>query len=164
MPQIDQIASIYASQLFWLVVVFAFIYFGIGRAMLPKIQRTVDDRDARIRSDIAAAETARFEADAAESVYQTKLAESRGKALSAVTAAKSQANAFTEARVRSADLELAERISHAERTLAEARAKAVAQIEQVAIEATQEITQKVAGLAVDRTAATTAVADALARA
>jgi len=164
MPQIDQIASIYASQLFWLVVVFAFIYLGIGKAMLPKIQRTVDDRDARIRSDIAAAETARFDADAAESVYQTKLAESRGAALTAVNAAKAQAAAFTESRVRSADLELAERISHAERTLSDARAKAVGQIEQVAIEAAQEIAQKVAGLGVDRAAAASAVADALARA
>ena len=164
MPQIDQIASIYASQLFWLVVVFALIYFGIGRAMLPKIQRTVEDRDARINGDIAAAQAARVEADKADSVYQAKLAESRSAALASVTAAKAQANAFTEARVRAADLELAERTAHAERTLSDARAKAIGQIEQVAIEATQDITQKVAGLGIDRAAAAHAVADAMARA
>ena len=77
MPQIDQIASIYASQLFWLVVVFALIYFGIGRAMLPKIERTVEDRDARISGDLAAAEAARAEADAAEATYTEKLDASR---------------------------------------------------------------------------------------
>ena len=36
MPQISQAASIYASQLFWLAIVFAAVYFGIGRAMVPK--------------------------------------------------------------------------------------------------------------------------------
>ena len=164
MPQIDQIARIYASQLFWLVVVFALIYFGIGRAMLPKIQRTVEDRDARISGDIAAAQAARAEADAADSIYQSKLVESRGAALASVNAAKAQAAAFTESRVRAADLELAERTAHAERTLSDARAKAVAQIEQVAIEATQDITQKVAGLAIDRAVVANAVSDALARA
>jgi len=163
MPQIDQIASIYASQLFWLVVVFALIYFGIGKAMLPKIQRTVDDREARISGDIAAAQAARVDADAAEGIYLAKLAESRSAALASVNAAKAQANAFTEARVRAADAELAERSSHAERTLADARAKAIGQIEQVAIEATQDIAQKVAGLGIDRATAAHAVADALAR-
>ena len=46
MPQLSQIGEIYASQLFWLAIVFALIYFGIGRAMVPKIEKTVDDRAA----------------------------------------------------------------------------------------------------------------------
>ena len=59
MPQLSQIGEIYASQLFWLAIVFALIYFGIGKAMVPKIERTIDDRNARISGDLAAAEAAR---------------------------------------------------------------------------------------------------------
>ena len=51
MPQISQILETYASQFFWLLIVFGLLYFGIGRAMLPKIEATVDARDAKIRSE-----------------------------------------------------------------------------------------------------------------
>ncbi|WP_174274418.1 F0F1 ATP synthase subunit B family protein, partial [Sphingomonas bacterium] len=107
MPQIDQIAAIYASQLFWLVLVFALIYFGIGRAMLPKIQRTVDDRAAKIDGDLAAAEAARAAADSAEGAYLAKLDESRAAAQAETAAAKARATADAEKRVKAADAEIA---------------------------------------------------------
>ena len=58
MPQIAQLAATYASQVFWMLVVFALIYFGIGKAMLPKITATMDAREARISGDLRAAEAA----------------------------------------------------------------------------------------------------------
>ena len=45
MPQIDQIADVYASQLFWLVIFFGAIFVVVGLGMLPKIQATIDARD-----------------------------------------------------------------------------------------------------------------------
>jgi F-type H+-transporting ATPase subunit b len=51
MPQIAQIASTYAGQIFWLLIVFGFIYFGIGRSMLPKIEATVDARNSKIADE-----------------------------------------------------------------------------------------------------------------
>ena len=55
MPQIDQLSESWylASQLFWLVLVFGAIFFLIGRGMLPKIEATVDGRDAKIAGDLA---------------------------------------------------------------------------------------------------------------
>ena len=164
MPQIDQIASIYASQLFWLVVVFALIYFGIGRAMLPKIEQTVADRDARISGDLAAAEAARAAADAADEAYQGKLGGSRTQAQAALAAAKAQATRDAEARVKAADVGIHERTAHAETALADARVRAVGQIEAVAAEATQDIVARVAGLQVDSGQAAAAVAAAMTRA
>ena len=35
MPQIEQIAATYASQIFWLLVTFGILYFGIGKVMVP---------------------------------------------------------------------------------------------------------------------------------
>ncbi|NIJ07027.1 F-type H+-transporting ATPase subunit b [Sphingomonas vulcanisoli] len=163
MPQIDQIAAIYASQLFWLVLVFALIYFGIGRAMLPKIQRTVDDRSAKISGDLAAAEAARAAADAAEGAYLAKLNDSRGKAQAQAAAAKAQATLATEQRLKSADAQIAERTFHAERALADRRDAALGEIEGVAIEAAQEIVARITGKAVDHKSAAAAVADAMVR-
>jgi len=62
MPQLNQLLLVYQSQWFGLALVLAVIYFGIGRGMLPKIEKVVDDRNARIAGDLAAAERARADA------------------------------------------------------------------------------------------------------
>jgi len=160
MPQIDQIASIYASQLFWLVLVFGLILIG-SYAMLPKIQGTVEQRDARISGDLAAAEKARADADAAEEAYQARLSASRGEAQAAAAKAKAEAAIAAEKRVKAADADIAARVAEAETQLQAQQAEAVAGIETVAVEATQEIVAKVAGLKVDKRAATKAVKTAL---
>ena len=161
MPQIDQISAIYASQLFWLVVVFALIYFGIGRAMLPKIERTIEDRDAKIKGDIAAAEKARAEADAADDAYQARLSASRNEAHAASAKAKAEATAATETRMKKASADIAAKVEAAEAAIRAQRDEAIAGIETVAVEATQEIVAKISGLKVDKRAATKAVKTAL---
>jgi len=161
MPQIDQVSAIYASQLFWLVVVFALIYFGIGRAMLPKIERTIEDRDAKIKGDLAAAESARAEADSADDAYQAKLAATRGEAQAAAAKAKTEAALAAEKRVKKADAEIAAKVEQAEAELRAQRDEAIAGVEAVAVEAAQEIVTKVSGLNVDKRAATKAVKTAL---
>ncbi|QJU58697.1 ATPase [Sphingomonas sp. AP4-R1] len=162
MPQIDQIAEIYASQLFWLVIVFALLYFGIGKGMLPKIEKTIEDRDARIQGDLAAAEAARAEADAAEEAYLAKLAESRAAALAETAAAKHKATLDAEAKVKAADAAVQAKAAEAEAVLAAQLADAAAGIETVATEAAQEIVARVSGLNVDRAEAARAVKSALA--
>jgi F-type H+-transporting ATPase subunit b len=64
--------------------------------------------------------------------------------------------------VKAADADISARIEAAEATLRTQQAEAVAGIEDVASEAVQEIVAKVAGLTVDKGAATTAVKAALA--
>jgi len=81
MPQLTQLPLVAYSQFFWLLLVLALIYFGIGRAMLPKIQSTVDARDKRIADDLAAAQAARTGADETEAAYRARIDESRAEAL-----------------------------------------------------------------------------------
>lgn len=162
MPQIAQIAATYASQIFWLLIVFGLIYFVIGKGMLPKIEATVDARDQKIASDLAAAEAARAKADETEASYRARIEEARADALKATQDAKSIATAEAEKRVKAADAELAAKAAEADAALKAAQAKALAEIEAVAAEAAQEIVAKVSGITVDRTAAEGAVKTALA--
>ena len=85
MPQINQLALVAYSQFFWLLLVLALIYFGIGHAMLPKIQSTVDSRDKRIADDLAAAQDARTAADETEAAYRARMDSSRAMFASEVT-------------------------------------------------------------------------------
>jgi F-type H+-transporting ATPase subunit b len=162
MPQIAQIVDTYASQIFWLLIVFGLIYFGIGRSMLPKIEATVEARDAKIASDLAAAGAARTKADETEEAYRARMDAARAEALKATQAAKAASAADAEKRVKAADAELAAKTAEADARIKTAQANALAGIEDVATEAAQEIVAKVSGAAVGRDEAAGAVKAALA--
>ena len=157
MPQLSQIGEIYASQLFWLAIVFALIYFGIGKAMVPKIEKTVDDRNARIEGDIAAAEGARATALASERDYQAGLDSARSTATVAIAAAKTRVAASTEASLKTSDAAMAVRIATATAQIESSKTAALAEIETAITDAVAQIVAKLSGVAVDRATIATQV-------
>ena len=161
MPQIAQIASTYAGQIFWLLIVFGLIYFGIGRSMLPKIEATVDARNTKIADDLAAAERARADADVTEEAWRTKMSAARAEAQAATAEAKTAGALATEQRVKAADVISAGRVAEAEAAIRSASLEAMANIESAASEAAQDIVAKLSGLSVTPAVAGAAVRKAM---
>jgi F-type H+-transporting ATPase subunit b len=157
MPQIAQIAATYASQIFWLLIVFGLIYFVIGKGMMPKIEATVEARDRKIADDLAAAQAAHAKADELEAAHRVKMEEARAAVLAATTAAKQASAKESEKSVKAADAVLADKAAAAEASLNAAKTEALTHVEAVAAEATQELVAKVAGLTVDEGTARGAV-------
>lgn len=162
MPQIDQIADVYASQLFWLVIFFGAIFVIVGLGMLPKIQATIDARDEKIAADLKAADDARTAADSLEEVYRAGMDKGRAEAGKLAADAKSEAIRNTEKSIAKADKAIATKIDKATAKIADARASARSELEGIAADAAQAIIQRVAGLDVDANTARAAVAKELA--
>ncbi len=150
MPQLNQLSDVILSQLFWLAIVLGFIYFVIGRGMVPKIQSTVDARDRRIADNLAAAERARAEADETEQAYRLRMDESRADALKHTIAAKKKGAMETEKQIAEADAAIQSKLGDAEARIGASRDAAAANIESLAAELVQDIASKVANMSVDR--------------
>ena len=50
MPQLDP--KYWASQAFWLIIIFLSIYFLIAKIFIPKIKGNIDAREDKIRKDL----------------------------------------------------------------------------------------------------------------
>lgn len=150
MPQIAQAGAIYASQLFWLAVVFALIYFGIGRAMVPRIERTIDDRDARIAADLSAAQAARDTARESEDRYAAATDGARGQALKRVGEAQARAATASEAALKSSAEHDEQAMAAATQRIDLAKRTAFGEIESATVEAVEAIVAKLSGVAPDR--------------
>jgi F-type H+-transporting ATPase subunit b len=161
MPQINQLADAAYSQFFWLLLVLALIYFGIGRMMLPKIQSTVEARDQRISGDLAAAQAAREAAEGTEAAYRARMDASRGEALKVAQAAKVSSAKATEERMKAANEEIGARVEVAEARIRAATEATLSEIEGVAAEAAREMVERLAGVSVDRDEAARAVRTAM---
>ena len=145
MPQINQLPDIFFSQLFWLLVVFGIIYFWIGRGMVPKIQSVVEDRDRKIADDLAAAQRAREEAEAAEEAYRERIDASRSEALKLAQEAKHQAALDTEKKLKAVDAKIGKKVAEAEAKIRAAAEAARRELEPVAAEAASDLVSKLTG-------------------
>ena len=50
MPQLDP--KYWASQAFWLILVFSILYISVAKFYLPKIKKNLDDRENKIKEDL----------------------------------------------------------------------------------------------------------------
>ncbi|WOE73854.1 ATPase [Alterisphingorhabdus coralli] len=151
----------YGSQFFWLVITFGIVYLVIGRGMLPKIQGTVEMREKRISDDVEAARLAHKKADELEEEYKTKQADARSEAQAVIAAAKDKAAKNAEKRLRDADKRVASKLEEAEKDIEEQRVAAMAELQDVAAEATQSIFAKLTGSKVTKAEARSAVKGAM---
>lgn len=161
MPQLDQLALVYQSQWFWLAIVLGTIFVVVGLWIVPKVESTVDDRDARIAKDLEEAQRLQDAAEADEESWRSRMNEAHSAAQEATAEAKSKAGANIEKQMAKVDAELSEKLAAAEASLNEARASALTEIEAVATEAAQEIVAKLTGAGVSEAEARAAVAGAM---
>ncbi|WAT18079.1 ATPase [Aurantiacibacter sp. MUD11] len=162
MPQIAQLAETYASQIFWLLLIFGFIYFVIGRGMVPRVMDTVGLRDKQIADDLAAAQSARDAADEAEEAWRKRENANREAAQALVNEAKAKAQASTEGKLAEVQSRIDTQLEEAEARINASRAEAAKEIETVAAEAAQDIAARLANVKVTKTVARTAVKKAMA--
>jgi F-type H+-transporting ATPase subunit b len=161
MPQLAQLALVYQSQWFWLLLVLGAIYFFVGRGIVPKVEATVEDRDAKIAADLAEAERLQAEAAHVEEDWRRRINEGHAEAQAMIAQAKAKADADAAKRVAKADAELGTKAETAAAELEQARRSALSEIEALAVEVTQEIVAKLASGKVTQAKARKAVAEAL---
>ena len=159
MPQIAQLMDTYSSQIFWLLVFFAITFFVIGRGMVPKVLGTVE-----ISDDLAAAQAARDAADEQEEAWRERENANRANAQSLIAEAKAKAAVKAEKKLAAAQKRLDTKLEKAEADIAEARDSAMADVEDVAVEAAQDIVGRLAGTKVDKRSVRSAVKKALSNA
>jgi len=162
MPQIAQLADTYSSQIFWMLVFFGITFFLIGRGMVPKVMSTVELRDKQIADDLAAAQAARDAADTQEEAWRERENANRAEAQALISEAKAKAAASSEKKLAAAQKRLDAKLEKAAAEIEAARENAMAEVEDVATEAAQDIVARLAGTKVDKRSARSAVKKALA--
>ena len=157
MPQLSQLSEVYLSQFLWLAIALGFIFFVIARGMVPKIQATVEAREKQIAGDLEAAQKARVEADETEAAWRERMDAARADAARIAQEAKAKSGLDTETKVKAAADKINTKVESAQAKIRDTVSAARAEIESVAAEATQEMVQRLTGIAVDKKEAASAV-------
>ena len=152
-----------ASQLFWLVIIFAVLYVMMAKLILPRIGGIIEGRRKSIEDDLARATQHRKDADAALAAYEQSLADARNRAQGVANETRDRLNAQAEKTRQELEAKLNAKLADAEKTIAATRVAAMANVHGIAAEAAAAIVQRLSGIAPSGGAVESAVADALKR-
>jgi len=148
LPQLD--ITTWPNQLFWLVVTFTIGYFLMSRLVAPRIGSVLDMRQKTIKDDLESAKQAESEAQSMKAEYEASLETARSAAAEAAQKAMNEAKANAEAAESELTAKLSKKTKTAETKLAKMRDDALASINDVASEVTQDAVMAVAGLKVSK--------------
>lgn len=147
LPQMDFSNLLTWTQLGWMAVILVVLYLVLAHWGLPQIGKVIENRAAVIARNLAAARTAKQDADQAVIMLGATLASARANAHAELAKALSEAKTKASAEAASLNARLEAKIAESEAQIEAARAAAMAAIRPVATEATGEILQKLVGVA-----------------
>lgn len=155
LPQFDPAS--WPSQIFWLVLFFAVLYFFFSQKALPAIGRTLQNRKAHIQKELD--EAARLSAESAriKSAYEQSLKEASSRAASAVKEAGEAGKERLAAGLATFRTRAETQIAEAEARIAQSKDNVLSDINRIAAEIASEAAEKIAGIRADTSQAETVV-------
>lgn len=144
LPQFDP--THFPSQIFWLVVAFAVLYWLFTRKALPRISEILEERQDRIAADLDRAAELRREAEETYARYERMLEDARERAHALIVEAQQRIARESAERQAALDRELQQKIAAAEAEIAAFRERALADIADAAAEIAAAVAEKLAGL------------------
>ena len=150
----------FPSQLLWLALCFGTLYYFMSRKFLPQVGAVIANRKARIAKDIDDATKLQQQADAAAAAHEKSLADARAEAQRLALNARNEAAQQADAKKRQVESEFAAKLADAESRINAMRTAAMANVDQIAQDATGAIVERLLGKGVDSATVASALAAA----
>lgn len=135
----------FASQLFWLAVTFALLYWFLAKVALPRIGGIIAQRHDKIQGDLHEAIAAKKEAEAAGLAYEAALSDAKSRSQAIAAEMHQRLKTETDAKRRELDAALAEKLAAAEKVITETKSAALTHVEGIATDTADAILQRVLG-------------------
>lgn len=153
----------FASNLFWLAVTFAVLYWLMSKVALPRIGDILEERASTIGRDLDQAAEKQAKAEEMAQAYEKALAEARKNAQGIAQTARETGAKASDAQRHATEAELAAKLAQAEATIAKTKLTAMGNVRDLGSDIAVAIVTKLTGEAPSAADAAKAVDQALSR-
>lgn len=147
LPQMDP--TWFASQLFWLAVVFVFLYIIFSKSVLPSLSSTIEGRRNQIETDLDAARRLKDEAEHIHSEYEKAIMAAKNQASVAYTDAEAAIKKTSDERLAELANKTTETIKDTDRQLQKSKEKALDDVDEITAEMVVMAVDKLTGAEID---------------
>ena len=138
-------SSTFASQILWLAITFGLFYVLMAKVALPRIGGILEARHDKIAADLEEANRLKADSETAGAAYESALAEARKKAHDIASETRAELTASIDAKRHAADEGLSSKIAEAEGRIAEIKAKALAEVDGIAVDTAEALVSSLIG-------------------
>jgi F-type H+-transporting ATPase subunit b len=153
----------FASNLFWLAITFAALYWLMSTVALPRVGSILEERAGTIARDLDNANAMQAKAEEMAQAYDKALAEARKNAQGIAQSARDAGAKASDAQRHATEAALAAKLAQAEATIAQTKAGAMGNVRDLGSDIAVAIVTKLTGQAPSPAEATAAVDQALDR-
>ena len=143
MPQLDP--KYWASQAFWLILVFSILYISISKFYLPKIKKNLDDRESKIKEDLDEANKLKNLSEKKIKEYEIILENSKKEVTKILLDSKNTLNKDIKNKKDSMEKEIENEISKAQKEILEMKKNSISSINNISQEIASNIIEKISG-------------------
>ena len=159
MPQLNP--EYWASQAFWLILIFLSIYILIARVFIPKIKSNIDVRENKIRKDLEEAKIFREEAEKKLKTYKELIESARIDTKKILSESNKKLNDDMQAKKNKIQKEIEQETQNAEKEINKFKSESLNKINIISEEIVSEVIKNIFGEDLNRSSIKAAVSQTL---
>ena len=143
MPQLDP--TYWASQAFWLILVFTILYISISKFYLPKIKDNLDNRENKIKEDLENANIFKEQSEAKVKEYEIILEKAKKEVLKIHSDSKSILDKDIKSKKEVMEKEIEKEILKAQKEIIDLKKSSISSIENISLNIASNIIENISG-------------------
>ena len=143
MPQLDP--TYWASQAFWLILVFTILYISIAKFYLPKIKSNLDNRENKIKEDLDAANNFKDLSELKMKEYEKILENSKKEVIKIHLESKNRLDKDIQVKKEVMEKEIEIEITKAQKEIAELKKSSISDIQNISRDLASNIIENISG-------------------
>ncbi len=143
MPQLDP--KYWASQAFWLILIFTILYISIAKFYLPKIKNNLDNRENKIKDDVDDANKFKDLSESKFKEYEKILADAKKEVIKIQMESKNILDKDIQSKKEAMEKEIENEISKAQKEINELKRSSLNDIQNISENITSSIIENISG-------------------
>ena len=157
MPQLDP--KYWASQAFWLILIFTILYISIAKFYLPKIKNNLDDRENKIKDDVDDANKFKELSESKFKEYEKILADAKKEVVKIQMDSKNILDKDIRSKKEAMEKDIENEISKAQKEIDELKRSSLNDIQNISENITSSIIENISGDKLNESSVKAAVED-----
>ena len=157
MPQLDP--KYWASQAFWLILIFSILYISIAKFYLPKIKNNLDNRENKIKEDLETANKFNNLSETKLKEYEKIIENAKKEVIKVYLESKNKLDKDIQAKKGTMEKEIENEIDKAQKEIYELKKNSISDIQNISRDIASNIIENISGDKLNESSITAAVED-----
>ena len=143
MPQLDP--TYWASQAFWLILIFTALYLALANLFIPKIKESIDNRENKIKGDLDEAQKLKNLSEQKLKEYELSIENAKKEVKKIIVESKNKLNLEIQNKKKKIEKEIEIEIDSAEKEIKNLKKESLENISTISEEMASKVIEQISG-------------------